>query len=71
MEKIMASDRISPAEIGDAEKAGARQVVERGVEQDQASISDKDSADFQGGVQRVRAVTSSWSKKTLVLMFIL
>ncbi|CAG8128411.1 unnamed protein product [Penicillium salamii] len=71
MEKIMVSDRISPAEIGDAEKAGARQVVEHGVEHDQASISDKDSADFQGGVQRVRAVTSSWSKKTLVLMFIL
>lgn len=67
MEKITASDQINPAEIGDAEKAG----VQRTVENDQASISDKDSAEFQGGVRRVRAITSSWSTKTMVLMFVL
>ncbi|CAG7930650.1 unnamed protein product [Penicillium olsonii] len=67
MEKITVSDQITTAEIGDPEKAGAHRVVEH----DQASISDKDSAEFQGGVKRVRAVTSAWSKKTLVLMFVL
>jgi hypothetical protein len=30
-----------------------------------------DSKRFQAGVQRVRAVTEIWSKKTLVIMFVL
>jgi hypothetical protein len=69
MEKITVSDQVTPAEVGrDAEKAGIQQVVD---EDDKASISDKDSADFQGGVKRVRAITSSWSTKTLVLVFVL
>lgn len=69
MEKTTVSDQITSAEIGDAEKVGVRKTVE--PENDQASISDKDSAEFQGGVKRVRAITSSWSRNTLVLMFIL
>ncbi|KAF9892060.1 hypothetical protein FE257_002466 [Aspergillus nanangensis] len=35
------------------------------------SDSDGNSAHFQEGVERVRGVTSVWSKKTMVLMFIL
>lgn len=31
----------------------------------------KNSGDFQGGVQRVRAITSVWSTTTLVLIFVL
>lgn len=31
--------------------------------------SDAKSEEFQGGVQRVRAVTALWTKKTLWLMF--
>lgn len=31
--------------------------------------SDADTKDFQEGVQRVRAITSIWSKKTLASMF--
>lgn len=31
----------------------------------------KDSDGFQGGVQRVRAITSVWSTKTLVFTFVL
>lgn len=31
--------------------------------------SDADTKDFQDGVQRVRAITSVWSKKTLASMF--
>jgi hypothetical protein len=30
-----------------------------------------DSEKFQAGVQRVRAITEIWSKKTLIYMFIL
>lgn len=32
---------------------------------------DAQSEQFQGGVQRVRAITEIWSKKTLILMFVL
>ncbi|PIG90196.1 hypothetical protein AARAC_003664 [Aspergillus arachidicola] len=38
---------------------------------DGVSISDKDSTLYQGGVQRLRAITSLWSKNTMWLMFIL
>ena len=38
---------------------------------DHANDSDANSTEFQEGVQRVRAVTTLWTKKTLVLMFIL
>jgi hypothetical protein len=69
MEKIIVSDQVTPAERShDAEKAVSRQAV---YENDQASISDKDSVEFQGGVRRVRAITSSWSTKTLILVFVL
>lgn len=33
--------------------------------------SETDSAEFQGGVQRVRAITATWSTKSLVIMFVL
>lgn len=33
--------------------------------------SDAESENFQGGVQRVRAITSVWTKKTLISMFVL
>jgi hypothetical protein len=35
------------------------------------SDSDQASTDFQDGIQRVRAITSTWSKTTLCTMFIL
>lgn len=38
---------------------------------DDSEIKEKDSANFQNGVQRVRAITSVWSTKTMILMFIL
>ncbi|KAK7403516.1 hypothetical protein QQX98_010694 [Neonectria punicea] len=38
---------------------------------DQKTDSDADSATFQPGVERVRTITSVWSKKTLWLMFAL
>lgn len=36
-----------------------------------ASSSDGDSERFQEGVQRVRAITTIWSKSTLISMFVL
>ncbi|WYZ42482.1 hypothetical protein EsH8_VI_000181 [Colletotrichum jinshuiense] len=33
--------------------------------------SDVESENFQGGVQRVRAITSVWDKKTMIIMFCL
>jgi hypothetical protein len=73
MEKTNVSDQVTPATTSrDAEKMGEFD-VHQGVDKpsDEASMSDRDSRDFQGGVQRVRAITSAWSTKTLVLMFIL
>ncbi|KAL4782686.1 major facilitator superfamily domain-containing protein [Aspergillus varians] len=56
--------------IGPVEKmAGPNQAVNEADEK--GSLSDKDSAQFQGGVQRVRAIASSWSTTTLILMFVL
>lgn len=45
---------------------GPNQVVE-----DEKVLSDKDSAEFQGGVQRVRAITTVLSTQTLILLFVL
>jgi cobyric acid synthase len=74
MEKTNLSDQVTPATTSrDAEKMEGFD-VHQGVDNpsdDKASMSDRDSRDFQGGVQRVRAITSTWSTKTLVLMFIL
>jgi hypothetical protein len=73
MEKTNVSDQVTPATTSrDAEKMEGFD-VRQGVDNpsDEASMSDRDSRDFQGGVQRVRAITSTWSTKTLVLMFIL
>ena len=74
MEKTNVSDQVTPATTSrDAEKMGGFD-FHQGVgnpSDDKVSLSDQDSHDFQGGVQRVRAITSTWSTKTLVLMFIL
>ncbi|KAE8139836.1 major facilitator superfamily domain-containing protein [Aspergillus pseudotamarii] len=50
--------------------AGLDRIVQE-TPRDDSSISDKESTLFQGGVQRVRAITSLWSKNTMWLMFIL
>ncbi|KAJ6190075.1 hypothetical protein N7519_000096 [Penicillium mononematosum] len=74
MEKTNISDQVTPATTSrDPEKMEGFD-VHQGVDNpsdDKASMSDRDSRDFQGGVQRVRAITLTWSTKTLVLMFIL
>lgn len=59
----------APASAGDRidhVDNGPNQVVE-----DEKALSDKDSADFQGGVQRVRAITTVLSTQTLILLFVL
>jgi hypothetical protein len=73
MEKTTAVGQVTPASgiNHDAERAMELDQARNDRSDDKASISDADSAEFQGGVQRVRAITASWSTKTLVLMFIL
>ncbi|KAJ5359847.1 Major facilitator superfamily domain general substrate transporter [Penicillium concentricum] len=74
MENTTVSDQVTSASTScDAEKM-AKFRVHQGMENpsdDKASLSGRDSSEFQGGVQRVRAITSTWSTKTLILMFIL
>ncbi|OQD89626.1 hypothetical protein PENANT_c002G09136 [Penicillium antarcticum] len=73
MEKATAVDQVT-ATSGinrDAERAMELNEGVNHPSDDKASLSDADSAEFQGGVQRVRAITASWDKKTLILMFIL
>ncbi|EGY22015.1 siderophore iron transporter mirB [Verticillium dahliae VdLs.17] len=56
----------------DIEKSvAANQAVDEMPHDDLKADSDADSANFQGGVRRVRAITTVWSKKTLWLMFAL
>ncbi|KAJ0160147.1 Siderophore iron transporter mirB [Colletotrichum tanaceti] len=53
----------------DIEKSHA---IDNGVrEVDEKNTSDVDSEVFQPGVQRVRAITSVWTKKTMIIMFCL
>lgn len=53
----------------DIEKSHA---IDNGVrEVDEKHASDVDSEVYQPGVQRVRAVTSVWTKKTMIIMFCL
>jgi hypothetical protein len=72
MEKSTVSDQVTPASMSnDTEKmAGFHQSMNDRSE-DKMELSDRDPSEFQGGVQRVRAITTAWSTKTLVLMFIL
>ena len=58
------------ANTDDVEKT-TRSSVNEVSSVDQKNDSDADSANFQGGVKRVRAITSVWSKQTLWTMFAL
>ncbi|KAJ5129170.1 Major facilitator superfamily domain general substrate transporter [Penicillium bovifimosum] len=72
MEKSTVSDKVTPADLSDdAEKMGGFHHCMHDPSSNKTELSDSDSAEFQGGVQRVRAMTTTWSTKTLVLMFIL
>lgn len=70
---MVSSSQISPAPSaqGDAEKGTAVNGVVNETGDNLDSPERKDSDGFQNGVQRVRAITSVWSKKTLVLTFVL
>lgn len=74
MEKTTISDQATqPNTSGDVEEMKEFR-VHQGMDNpsdDKASLSGRDSNEFQGGVRRVRAITSTWSTKTLILMFIL
>ncbi|KAJ5772783.1 Major facilitator superfamily domain general substrate transporter [Penicillium paradoxum] len=72
MEKPTVSDQVTPASMShDAEKTAGVHQTENDLSDDKASLSSQDLHNFQGGVWRVRAITTAWSTKTLVLMFIL
>ncbi|KAJ5222978.1 major facilitator superfamily domain-containing protein [Penicillium citrinum] len=55
-------------QIDTEKKAGINQAVEE--TNDDLVSEEKNSENFQNGVQRVKAITSVWSTKTMVLMFI-
>ena len=62
------SDNVGGALETDAEK-NAQSSSANEVKPGEGYDSDDRSEDYQGGVQRVRAVTTLWSKKTLWIMF--
>lgn len=79
MEKSIASGQEPGKESGQAQVTPAGDRIDT-VDNDNApnqavddekALSDKDSAEFQGGVQRVRAITTVLSTQTLVLLFVL
>ena len=55
-------------QIDTEKKAGINQAVEE--TNDDLVSEEKNLENFQNGVQRVKAITSVWSTKTMVLMFI-
>ena len=74
MEKPTISDQVTPANTSHDAERKAELRIDHNVDDlpdDKANLSGRDSSEFQGGVQRVRAITSAWSTKTLILMFIL
>ncbi|KAJ5999782.1 hypothetical protein N7481_000191 [Penicillium waksmanii] len=70
---MVASEQISRSKDsqGDAEKGDVVSQVVRDTDDHLDLPERKDSDGFQGGVQRVRAITSVWSTKTLILTFVL
>lgn len=75
MSKVSAPDAVRPADDVsrpphdlDIEKRGGGAVHEMASDTETKSV---ESDNFQNGVQRVRAITEIWSKKTLVTMFTL
>lgn len=73
MPKTVIPDQIGPVNSpgDDPEKNEAVDRIVQEPARDDTSISDKDPTLYQGGVQRVRAITSLWSKNTMWLMFVL
>lgn len=74
MEKTTVPDQVTQANTSRDVEEMKEFRVHQGVDNpsdDKASLSARDSSEFQGGVRRVRAITSTWSTKTLILMFIL
>ncbi|KAB8234512.1 major facilitator superfamily domain-containing protein [Aspergillus alliaceus] len=71
MPKSIASNHVEP--VGGArDDTEKNEVVDRITLEpvgNNVSITEKDSTIYQGGVQRVRAITSVWSKNTMWLMF--
>lgn len=74
MQKTTVSDQAIQAntsrDVEEMKEFGVHQGVDSPSD-DKASLSGRDSSEYQGGVRRVRAITSTWSTKTLILMFIL
>jgi len=69
MATITPADRTAPPEIDVEKKDHVDQVTE--INDDLKSDSDSSSAHKQDGVKKVEAVTSVWTKKTLIIMFVL
>lgn len=72
MEKQMSivdDAHVTPGLVVDPEKAGVPVVSANSTSSREDSYESEDSADFQQGVERVRAITSTWSPRTLWLMF--
>ncbi|KAG9252929.1 major facilitator superfamily domain-containing protein [Emericellopsis atlantica] len=70
-EQLQTADQRAPvvdANVSVGEKNGFQQTT-LGTPSDQDS--EAEDKDFQQGVRRVRAITSVWSKKTLVSMFVM
>ena len=61
--------QVGGANTPDGEKNGLQQTTLGGDSSD--PDSEAEDKKFQQGVRRVRAITSVWSKKTLVSMFIM
>ncbi|KAF7590827.1 hypothetical protein BBP40_002350 [Aspergillus hancockii] len=73
MAKTTASDQVEPATSarGDTGKnTGIDHIVQEAPTDDVGDL-EKDTTQYQGGVERVRAITLVWSKQTMWLMFIL
>lgn len=68
-------EKRGPESVGDSHRHGsdpeksAQSSSANEVRPGEGYDSDDRSEDYQGGVQRVRAVTTLWSKKTLWIMF--
>lgn len=76
MSELVQTDAVRPTEgFGrpskdiDIEKSAPPALESRDSHSDDAKSVESDN--FQDGVQRVRAITEIWSKKTLITMFIL
>jgi hypothetical protein len=79
MNDQLVADKVLPTDAGGIPRSSGENDIEKNAgarfhaheARSDAETKSVESEQFQNGVQRVRAITEVWDKKTLIIMFVL